>query len=135
MVYVAGAGDSRAVFCYGNQVQRVSLDHKPFLEEETRRVRAVGGLVKVDSDYAKQYRVCKLFAGTSSCILVLSLSLSLLSLSLCAMALVYLIRSVTDWLSCCGVTIEQAADSAVSLSRARWAIFRGLLRWWRIPPS
>jgi hypothetical protein len=63
-VYVAGAGDSRAVFCYGNQVQRVSLDHKPYLEEESRRVRAVGGLVKVDSDYAKQYRVCKLFAGT-----------------------------------------------------------------------
>ncbi|ELR17200.1 protein phosphatase 2C domain containing protein [Acanthamoeba castellanii str. Neff] len=62
-VYVAGAGDSRAVFCYGNQVQRVSLDHKPYLEEESRRVRAVGGLVKVDSDYAKQYRVCKLFAG------------------------------------------------------------------------
>jgi hypothetical protein len=120
MVYVAGAGDSRAVFCYGNQVQRVSLDHKPFLEEETRRVRAVGGLVKVDSDYAKQYRVCKLFAGTSSCILALSFSFFFV------MSFVYLTQSVT---------IEQAADSAVSLSRARWAIFRGLLRWWRIPPS
>lgn len=85
MIYVAGAGDSRAVYCYGNTVQRMSVgtiaptfwleirelrsthlgdtDHKPYLDEETRRVRSVGGLVKVDSDYAKQYRVCKLFAG------------------------------------------------------------------------
>jgi len=62
-IYIAGAGDSRAVFCYNGQVQRVSLDHKPFVEDETRRVRSVGGLVKVDSDYQRQYRVCKIFSG------------------------------------------------------------------------
>ncbi len=41
----------------------LSLDHKPHLEEEARRIRGVGGLVKADNDYAKQYRVCKLFSG------------------------------------------------------------------------
>jgi serine/threonine protein phosphatase PrpC len=63
MLYVAGAGDARVVYCHGEHVIRATTDHKPNLEVEARRIRALGGMVRPDTEAAKQYRVCKLFSN------------------------------------------------------------------------
>lgn len=44
-LYVANAGDCRAVLCRGGQAVRLSHDHKPNLANERARIEAVGGIV------------------------------------------------------------------------------------------
>lgn len=44
-VYIANAGDSRAVLCRNGKGVRVSTDHKPELKEEEERIQAAGGNV------------------------------------------------------------------------------------------
>jgi len=43
--YVANAGDSRAVFMQGDQVRRISTDHKPDVPSEKERITQAGGTV------------------------------------------------------------------------------------------
>jgi len=45
MIYFANCGDTRAVLCRGNVAERVSVDHKPDLEEEKLRIEALDGFV------------------------------------------------------------------------------------------
>eukprot|EP00002_Diphylleia_rotans_P036829 TRINITY_DN816_c0_g1_i1.p1 TRINITY_DN816_c0_g1~~TRINITY_DN816_c0_g1_i1.p1 ORF type:complete len:238 (-),score=52.43 TRINITY_DN816_c0_g1_i1:317-1030(-) len=47
-IYVANAGDSRAVICRTNGVERITIDHKPYNPDEHTRIRAAGGLVTDD---------------------------------------------------------------------------------------
>ena len=44
-LYVANAGDSRAVLCRGGAAVDLSVDHKPGLEGEKARILAAGGFV------------------------------------------------------------------------------------------
>jgi len=44
-IYIANAGDSRAVIYNGRDIIRCSTDHKPDLPEEEERVKALGGVV------------------------------------------------------------------------------------------
>jgi len=44
-IVVANAGDSRAVLCRGGQAIEMSMDHKPNLPGETRRIQKAGGVV------------------------------------------------------------------------------------------
>ena len=44
-VWVANAGDSRAVLCRGGQALALSEDHKPQSETERNRITAAGGFV------------------------------------------------------------------------------------------
>uniref|UniRef100_A0A7S2R9R5 PPM-type phosphatase domain-containing protein n=1 Tax=Rhizochromulina marina TaxID=1034831 RepID=A0A7S2R9R5_9STRA len=44
-LYVANAGDSRAVLCRGGQALAMSEDHKPMDERELSRIEKVGGFV------------------------------------------------------------------------------------------
>eukprot|EP00127_Corallochytrium_limacisporum_P006335 Clim_evm46s225 gene=Clim_evmTU46s225 len=48
VIYVANAGDSRAVLCRGGTAIDLSFDHKPESEEETRRIERAGGKVSLD---------------------------------------------------------------------------------------
>jgi len=45
MLYVANAGDSRAVLCRAGVAQDLSMDHKPTLDGEKARIIAAGGFV------------------------------------------------------------------------------------------
>lgn len=54
MLYVANAGDSRAVVCKGTQALALSEDHKPILDKERARIEAAGGFL---SEIAGMYRV------------------------------------------------------------------------------
>jgi len=45
-LYIANAGDTRAVLCRGDKAIRLSFDHKPNEKEETDRIIAAGGTVK-----------------------------------------------------------------------------------------
>ena len=45
-VICANAGDSRAVLCRRGRPVGLSIDHKPNLETETRRIEAAGGSVQ-----------------------------------------------------------------------------------------
>jgi protein phosphatase 1G len=45
MLYVANAGDSRAVLCRAGVAQDLSIDHKPTLDGEKARILAAGGFV------------------------------------------------------------------------------------------
>lgn len=47
-VYVANAGDSRAVLCRKGKAIEMSEDHKPVLEKERKRIEKAGGYI--DSD-------------------------------------------------------------------------------------
>lgn len=42
-MYAAHAGDSRAVMCVGEEVRRITEDHKPNRPDEKSRVESVGG--------------------------------------------------------------------------------------------
>ena len=44
-LWVANAGDSRAVLCRGGQALALSEDHKPQSETERNRITAAGGFV------------------------------------------------------------------------------------------
>jgi protein phosphatase 1G len=44
-LYVANAGDSRAVLCRGGVARDMSIDHKPTLDGEKARILAAGGFV------------------------------------------------------------------------------------------
>lgn len=44
-LWVANAGDSRAVLCRGGQALALSEDHKPQSENERNRITAAGGFV------------------------------------------------------------------------------------------
>ncbi len=45
-LFVANAGDCRAVLCRNGAAIRLTYDHKPHAEPERRRIVANGGLVK-----------------------------------------------------------------------------------------
>jgi serine/threonine protein phosphatase PrpC len=45
MLHTANAGDSRAILCRGGKGIRLTVDHKPTLPEETKRIKAAGGVV------------------------------------------------------------------------------------------
>ena len=45
VLYVANAGDARAVICVKNQAVRLTYDHKPTDPEELERIRCLGGFV------------------------------------------------------------------------------------------
>ncbi|VDP88973.1 unnamed protein product [Echinostoma caproni] len=47
-LYVANAGDSRAVLCRGRAAVDLSVDHKPEDEDEKARIQAAGGTVTRD---------------------------------------------------------------------------------------
>ena len=42
MLYVANAGDSRAVLAINGKAEDMSIDHKPELEEERKRIEKAG---------------------------------------------------------------------------------------------
>jgi protein phosphatase 1L len=44
-LFVANVGDTRAVLSHGGKALRLSIDHKPDLPSETRRIRTAGGYV------------------------------------------------------------------------------------------
>ncbi|MDP2435002.1 MAG: hypothetical protein Q8P67_04615 [archaeon] len=44
-LYIANAGDSRAVLCQNRKAVRLSVDHKPSLKSEVERIAALGGVV------------------------------------------------------------------------------------------
>lgn len=44
-LYVANAGDSRAVLCRGPDAVALSEDHKPAAEAEKARIMAAGGFI------------------------------------------------------------------------------------------
>lgn len=54
-LFVANAGDCRAVLCRNGQAIDLSVDHKPELEQEQERIEAAGGWVEQDdpSDIAR----------------------------------------------------------------------------------
>lgn len=45
VLYTANCGDARAVLVRGDKAVRLSRDHKPFEDEEVRRIRKCGGFV------------------------------------------------------------------------------------------
>lgn len=52
---VANAGDSRAVMYTTKGTHQLSRDHKPYLEDERKRIESAGGMVsmqRVDGDLA-----------------------------------------------------------------------------------
>jgi protein phosphatase 1B len=70
-IFVANAGDSRSILVEDNKAKAMSEDHKPYNEEETRRIVAAGGTVamkRVNGDLAVSRAlgdfVYKRFAGT-----------------------------------------------------------------------
>jgi len=46
MLHTANVGDSRAVLCRDKKAVALTIDHKPTLPEETKRIRAAGGDVR-----------------------------------------------------------------------------------------
>ena len=44
-MYVANAGDSRAVMCVNGKAIALTIDHKPTSESERKRIEAAGGFV------------------------------------------------------------------------------------------
>lgn len=60
-LYVANAGDSRAVLCRGSTAKAMSFDHKPAQDQEKARIVAAGGFV---SDIGGVVR----WAGGSLCV-------------------------------------------------------------------
>lgn len=44
-MYVANAGDSRAVMCRSGKAIALSIDHKPTSDSERKRIEAAGGFV------------------------------------------------------------------------------------------
>jgi serine/threonine protein phosphatase PrpC len=44
-LFVANAGDSRAVLCRGGRAIALTEDHKPFQDREMERIRKAGGFV------------------------------------------------------------------------------------------
>ena len=44
-LFVANAGDSRAVLCRAGEALALSVDHKPALESEINRIKAAGGFI------------------------------------------------------------------------------------------
>lgn len=46
-IYVANCGDTRAVLCSGGgKAERLTLDHKPSLPDEIKRIEELGGFVR-----------------------------------------------------------------------------------------
>jgi hypothetical protein len=52
-LYVANAGDCRAVLCRGGQSMPLSSDHKPMNPSELRRIVAAGGKVEMIHGHAR----------------------------------------------------------------------------------
>lgn len=46
MIYCGNVGDARAVLCRGKKAIQMSVDHKPYLEDEKKRIVANGGFVQ-----------------------------------------------------------------------------------------
>jgi serine/threonine protein phosphatase PrpC len=49
-LYIANCGDSRAVLCYNGNTLRCSVDHRPDLPDEEKRIRALGGHITTSID-------------------------------------------------------------------------------------
>jgi protein phosphatase 1G len=47
-IYVANAGDSRAVLCRGGKAIDLSEDHKPEIDREQTRIKKAGGSVTAE---------------------------------------------------------------------------------------
>eukprot|EP00123_Amoebidium_parasiticum_P020909 comp5849_c0_seq1/m.1714 comp5849_c0_seq1/g.1714 ORF comp5849_c0_seq1/g.1714 comp5849_c0_seq1/m.1714 type:complete len:320 (-) comp5849_c0_seq1:33-992(-) len=62
---VAGVGDSRAVILHKDSAKDLSVEHKPEMEAEMRRIKAAGGTVTLDPMYGT-YRVCGRLAMSRS---------------------------------------------------------------------
>ncbi|KAL6046145.1 PPM-type phosphatase domain-containing protein [Balamuthia mandrillaris] len=60
-MYVANVGDSRAVSYKNGKVIRVSLDHKPDLPEEEKRIRNLGGFVSPNGRVVGMLAVSRAF--------------------------------------------------------------------------
>lgn len=60
-MYVANVGDSRAVIYKDGQVTRISLDHKPDLPEEEKRIRNLGGFVSPNGRVVGMLAVSRAF--------------------------------------------------------------------------
>lgn len=54
IMYLANAGDSRAVLCRSGKSVGLTFDHKPTSEKERKRIESAGGFV---SDIGGIYRV------------------------------------------------------------------------------
>lgn len=49
-IYIANCGDTRAVLYNGEKTIRCSIDHKPGLEKEEKRIKELGGKITFDVD-------------------------------------------------------------------------------------
>lgn len=69
MLWIANAGDSRAVRCCAGKAQALSIDHKPSRSDETERIRKAGGTIMYEDE------VCRV--RNRSCTYALAVSRSL----------------------------------------------------------
>eukprot|EP01090_Pellita_catalonica_P016980 TRINITY_DN5030_c0_g1_i1.p1 TRINITY_DN5030_c0_g1~~TRINITY_DN5030_c0_g1_i1.p1 ORF type:complete len:723 (+),score=113.59 TRINITY_DN5030_c0_g1_i1:2554-4722(+) len=60
-IFVADVGDSRAVLYRGGKAKRISMDHKPDLPEEERRIRMQGGFVAANGRVVGKLAVSRAF--------------------------------------------------------------------------
>jgi serine/threonine protein phosphatase PrpC len=70
LLWIVNVGDSRAVLCNKNgEPKQLSVDHKPNLPEEKKRIEQLGGIVKFDgSDWRiKSLAVSRAFGDLDCC--------------------------------------------------------------------
>jgi len=60
-MYIANVGDSRAVTAKSGEGTRVSMDHKPDLPEEEKRIRNLGGFVSPNGRVVGMLAVSRAF--------------------------------------------------------------------------